>query len=197
MRQAIWAWTLWAGTFLQSAMPGQAETRIALIVGNGACATIEALAAPVGDADLMARTPEGLGFQVTVLRDGDKAAISRAVAEFGSALRQAGGEATGLFYYAGHAVQNLQRNHLLPVDVSLQNAADLDLLAIDADLVLRQMASARNQTNIFILNANRDSVFAAMPDLADSGLAKMTPPPGIFLAFAAAPGAVAAKDAPG
>ena len=197
MRQVFWAWALLLGVFLQSASPVQAETRIALIVGNGAYATLGPLAAPVSDAELMARTLEGLGFQVTLLRDGDKAAISQAVAEFGSALREAGGEATGLFYYAGHAVQSLQRNYLLPVDVSLQNSADLDLLAIDADLVLRQMASARNKTNIFILNANRDSVFGAMPDLADSGLAEMTPPPGTFLAFAAAPGAVAAKDAPG
>jgi uncharacterized caspase-like protein len=197
MRQAIWALALWVGLFLQSAVPAQAETRVALVVGNGAYATLGPLAAPVSDAELMARTLEGLGFQVTLLRDGDKAAISQAVAEFGSALRESGGEATGLFYYAGHAVQNLQRNYLLPVDVALQNAADLDLLAIDADLVLRQMASARNKTNIFILNANRDSAFATIPDLADSGLAAMTPPPGTFLAFAAAPGAIAAEDAPG
>ncbi len=197
MRQTIWVWALWVGIFLQLAVPAQAETRIALIVGNGAYVSLGPLAAPVSDADLMARTLEGLGFQVKLLRDADKATITLAVAEFGGALREAGGEATGLFYYAGHAVQNLQRNYLLPVDVSLQNAADLDLLAIDADLVLRQMASARNKTNIFILNANRESVFTAIPDLADSGLAAMTPPPGTFLAFGAAPGAVAAGDAPG
>jgi len=197
MRQAIWVCALWVGIFLQLALPAQAETRIALIVGNGAYETLGPLAAPVSDANLMARTLEGLGFQVTLVRDADKSAITQAVAEFGSALREAGGEATGLFYYAGHAVQNLQRNYLLPVDVSLQNAADLDLLAIDADLVLRQMASARNKTNIFILNANRDSVFTAIPDLADSGLAAMTPPPGTFLAFGAAPGAVAAEDSAG
>ncbi len=197
MRQAILLWALWVGVFLQLAVPAQAETRIALIVGNGAYVSVGPLAAPVSDADLMARTLEGLGFQVTLLRDADKAAITQAVAEFGSALREAGVESTGLFYYAGHAVQNLQRNYLLPVDVSLQNSADLDLLAIDADLVLRQMASARNKTNIFILNANRDSIFTAIPDLADSGLAAMTPPPGTFLAFGAAPGAVGAEDAAG
>ena len=197
MRQAILVWALWVGIFLQLAVPAQAETRIALIVGNGAYVSVGPLAAPVSDADLMARTLEGLGFQVTLLRDADKAAITQAVAEFGSALREAGVESTGLFYYAGHAVQNLQRNYLLPVDVSLQNSADLDLLAIDADLVLRQMASARNKTNIFILNANRDSIFTAIPDLADSGLAAMTPPPGTFLAFGAAPGAVGAEDAAG
>lgn len=197
MRHTIWALALWFGVFLQSAMPLQAETRIALIVGNGAYVAMDPLAAPVSDAETMARTLEGLGFKVTLLGDADKAAISQAVAEFGSALREAGGDATGLFYYAGHAVQSQQRNYLLPVDIALKDAADLDLLAIDADLVLRQMTSARNKTNIFILNANRASPFGALPGLADSGLAEMAPPPGTFLAFAATPGTLAADDAPG
>jgi uncharacterized caspase-like protein len=197
MRHAIWALALCFGVFLQSAMPLQAETRIALIVGNGAYVAMNPLASPVSDAEAMARTLEGLGFQVTLLGDADKAAISQAVAEFGSALREAGDDATGLFYYAGHAVQSQQRNYLLPVDIAVKDAADLDLLAIDADLVLRQMTSARNKTNIFILNANRASPFGDLPGLADSGLAEMTPPPGTFLAFAATPGTVAADDAPG
>lgn len=197
MRHAIWALALCFGVLLQSAMPLQAETRIALIVGNGAYVAMEPLAAPVSDAEAMARTLEGLGFEVTLLGDADKAAISQAVAEFGSELREAGGDATGLFYYAGHAVQSQQRNYLLPVDIAVTDAADLDLLAFDADLVLRQMTSARNKTNIFILNANRASPFGSLPGLADSGLAEMTPPPGTFLAFAATPGTVAADDAPG
>lgn len=56
------------------------------------------LANPVSDAELKAGTLSGLGFAVRLVRDGTKAKMSVAVAEFGSALRAAGPEAAGLFY---------------------------------------------------------------------------------------------------
>jgi hypothetical protein len=187
MMRAIWAVVIWL-----CGMGGAvAEQRIALVVGNGAYTTVSGLANPPSDADLMAGTLRGLGFEVTVLRDSTKAAMSRAVADFGSALRAAGPEATGLFYYAGHGVQSFGRNYLLPVDVAISNAADLDLVAVDAESVLRQMASARNKTNIFILDACRNNPFATLPDLGDNGLAEMKAPTGTFLAYATAPREVA------
>ena len=168
-----------------------AEPRIALIVGNGGYVAVGALANPPSDAALMADTLQGLGFEVTLIRDGSKAAMSAAVAEFGAALRAAGPEATGLFYYAGHGVQSFGRNYLLPVDTALNNAADLSLVSLEADSVLRQMASARNRTNIFILDACRNNPFVEILDLSDNGLAEMNAPTGTFLALATAPGAVA------
>ena len=191
MKGMLGAWVLWCGVLLLSGAVAMAETRVALVMGNSAYVAASPLRTPVDDAALIARTLEGLGFQVTLLRDGDKAAMSRALADFGSALRNADDDATGLFFYAGHAVQSGQRNYLLPVDAQLQNAADLDLVALDAEAVLRQMTSASNQTNIFILNASRTSPFEGVADLTEPGLAQMAAPDGTFLAFAAAPGTVA------
>ena len=187
------ALALWLGVVGQAA----AEPRIALIVGNGAYTAVGGLSNPVSDAELMAGTLAGLGFTVTLLRDGTKAGMSAAVAEFGAALRAAGPEATGLFYYAGHGVQSFQRNYLLPVDAALSNAADLDLVAVDAEAVLRQMASARNKTNIVILDACRNNPFIDIPDLGDNGLAEMKAPTGTFLAYATAPREVALDGADG
>ena len=174
-----------------------AEPRIALIVGNGGYTAVGPLENPAQDAALMARTLEGLGFEVTLLRDSTKAGMSQAVAEFGSALRAAGPEATGLFYSAGHGVQSFGRNYLLPVDAAISNAADLDLVAVDAEAVLRQMASARNKTNIVILDACRNNPFATLPDLGDNGLAEMKAPTGTYLAYATAPREVALDGADG
>ena len=131
-----------------------AEPRVALVIGNGAYAHVGALPNPAEDAQLIADTLGGLGFDVTLVRDGGKTGMTAAVARFGADLRAAGPEATGLFFYAGHGVQSFQRNYLLPVDAELHNAADLDLVAVDAESVLRQMASAHNRTNIFILDAS-------------------------------------------
>ena len=61
--------------------------------------------------------------------------INRAIAQFGRDLRDAGRDATGLFYYAGHAVQSFGNNYLLPVDASLTDAADLSLVAVPAQAV--------------------------------------------------------------
>ncbi len=60
-------------------------------------------------------------------------------------------------------------------------------MAVDAESVLRQMASARNKTNIVILDACRNNPFSTIPDLGDNGLAEMKAPTGTFLAYATAP----------
>jgi hypothetical protein len=88
-------------------------------------------------------------------------------------------------------VQSFGANYLLPVDAALTDAADLGLVGIRAETVLRQMASARNKTNIFILDACRNNPFVNIPDMGDTGLAEMKAPTGTFLAYATAPGAVA------
>ena len=183
-----------AGAFFVLVAAAQAqedEPRIALIVGNGAYSGVAALDNPVSDAELMASTLEEQGFDVTVLTDANQISINRAIAQFGRDLRDAGQDATGLFYYAGHAVQSFGNNYLLPTDASLTDAADLSLVAVPAQAVLRQMFSARNKTNIVILDACRNNPFVAIPDLNDNGLAEMKAPTGTFLSYATAPGAVA------
>jgi hypothetical protein len=168
-----------------------AETRLALIVGNGAYTSVGRLDNTVPDAALMAATLESHGFQVTTLTDAGQADLNTGISQFGRDLRAAGPDATGLFYYAGHAVQSFGTNYLLPTDAALTNAADLSLVAVPADAILRQMQSARNKTNIVILDACRNNPFANIRDLDDNGLAEMNAPTGTFLSYSTAPGAVA------
>jgi hypothetical protein len=190
MRGILRLWLALAAGLLAMA-PALAEPRIALVVGNGAYQGVSGLDNPPRDARLMAETLTGLGFEVTLLADASLSDMRGGFARFGQALRAAGPEATGLFYYAGHGVQSFGSNYLLPVDAQLTDAADLDLVAIEAQSVLRQMASARNKTNFVILDACRNNPFAAIPDLNDNGLAEMKAPTGTFLAYATEPRAVA------
>lgn len=168
-----------------------AEPRIALIVGNGSYSSVTPLDNTVPDAMLMADTLIEQGFTVTTLTDVDQAALNQGISQFGRDLRAAGKDATGLFYYAGHAVQSFGSNYLLPTDAILTDAADLSLVGVQADAVLRQMRSARNKTNIVILDACRNNPFAEIRDLNDNGLAEMNAPTGTFLSYSTAPGAVA------
>ncbi|MEL6206719.1 MAG: caspase family protein, partial [Pseudomonadota bacterium] len=176
---------------LAAARAVEAEPRLALVIGNGSYSAVTPLDNPVTDAELLAQSLEDVGFEVTLLTDADLPALSRGIAQFGRALRQAGPEATGLFYFAGHGVQSFGANYLLPVDAELGNAADLDFVAVEAQSVLRQMFSARNRTNIVILDACRNNPFEAMPEFGETGLAEMKAPTGTFLAYATAPGEVA------
>ncbi|MEY8830155.1 caspase domain-containing protein [Sedimentitalea sp. XS_ASV28] len=177
--------------FLLVAAPLRAQERLALVIGNSAYSAVSPLDNPSNDARLIAETLEGLDFNVTLLLDSDQAAMKRGISRFGRDLRNAGADATGLFYYAGHGVQSFGTNYLLPVDVALADAADLDLVAVEAQSVLRQMFSARNKTNIMILDACRNNPFTDIPQFNDNGLAEMQAPTGTFLAYATAPGGVA------
>lgn len=168
-----------------------AEERIALIIGNSQYASVSALDNAVNDAELMGDALEAVGFDVTLVANSTQVELKRAIAQFGRQLRASGPDTVGLFYYAGHGVQSFGSNYLLPVDASLSDAADLDLVAFEASSVLRQMASARNRTNIVILDACRNNPFEDIPDLNDNGLAEMKAPTGTYLAYATAPGAVA------
>ncbi|WP_284486758.1 caspase family protein [Sedimentitalea xiamensis] len=161
------------------------------MIGNSGYGTVSPLDNPSHDARLIAGTLEDLGFTVMLLLDGTQNDMKRSISQFGRDLRDAGPDATGLFYYAGHGVQSFGTNYLLPVDVALSNAADLDLVAVEAQSVLRQMFSARNKTNIVILDACRNNPFSDILEFNDNGLAEMQAPTGTFLAYATAPGGVA------
>lgn len=178
-------------TITATAADVAAQERIALIVGNSSYTTVSALDNPTRDAQLIASTLEQIDFDVTLLIDATQNEMRRALSDFGRNLRNGGADTTGLFYYAGHGVQSFGNNYLLPVDVALNDAADLDLEGVEAQSVLRQMASARNRTNFVILDACRDNPFIDMAEFDSPGLAEMKAPTGTFLSYATSPGAVA------
>ena len=171
--------------------PVRAEPRIALVVGNADYRSVGALDNAVNDARLIAAKLTEIGFEVIYVADAELFQFKKAISAFGRRLREAGPAATGLFYYAGHGVQSFGSNYLLPVDTALTDAADLPLVSVEADSVLRQMHSARNRTNIVILDACRNNPFVGVPNFTDGGLAEMSAPTGSFVAFATAPGDIA------
>ena len=166
-----------------------ANARTALVIGNGAYTNLSALANPGNDARDMASSLTELGFEVQLLVDASHESIEEAVLDFGDKLHKGGG--VGLFYYAGHGVQDQGRNYLIPVEANIRRATQLKRKAVDVGWVLDEMAAANNGLNMVILDACRDNPFAEFRS-ADRGLAKMEGPKGTFIAYATAPGDVAA-----
>ena len=184
-------WKLGLVLLLLVAALAHAETRIALVIGNGAYGS-SPLLNPPNDARLVGETLAGLGFDVIVRRDADQATMKRALQEFGARLEKAGVDAVGLFYYAGHGVQLNGRNYLIPTKANIEREGDVEIEAVSADWVLEQMRYARNRLNIVILDACRNNPFVRSMRSADRGLAKMDAPAGTLIAYSTAPGEVAA-----
>ena len=165
-----------------------AERRVALVIGNSAYKT-GALRNPVNDARDMATALRGVGFEVIDRYDATKREMNRAVSEFGDQLARGG---VGLFYFAGHGVQSDSRNFLLAVDSDIEIEADIESETADIARVLGRMASAGNWLNVVILDACRNNPYARKFRSPARGLAVTPAPTGTYIAYATAPGDVAA-----
>ncbi|MGP6089323.1 caspase family protein [Antarctobacter jejuensis] len=192
-------WTRAILAFVTSALlsaPLYAEERIALVIGNSRYANLLTLPSAARDAEALAESLRGVGFDVEVLSDADQGAVTRAIEGFGQRLDQAAPNATGLFNYSGYGVQQDGANYLLPSDIDLNDLAEIGPLALPVETVLQRMTAAGNPTNIVILDASRAHPYAFLPG-AESGLAEMQAPAEVFLSSAAAPGTLAFRGGRG
>jgi TPR repeat protein len=189
-----------------SALPAFAETRVALVIGNGGYA-MGRLPNSTADADLMAKTLTGVGFDVIKLLDADAPRMRQAFVEFGRRLstKAAGNEAVGLFYYAGHAVQVQGQNYLIPLGADIRSEAEVPLQALNLAELLAAMksgekpgaAATSGRLSIAVLDACRDNPFAASVRAMKGGLAAVSAPTGTLIAYATAPGSVASDGSDG
>jgi hypothetical protein len=168
------------------------EPRIALVIGNSDyTGDISPLKNPVNDAKSMSRALEKLGFTVLTRLNAGRADMREGVREFEDKLKRGG---VGLFFYAGHGLQVDGENYLVPVDADVKRKYDVDDQCLKASYVLGAMEEAGNRLNIIILDACRNNPFRSFRS-AGGGLAKMDAPTGSLLAYATAPGSVAADGA--
>ena len=179
---------------LMLAGAASAEPRVALVIGNSAYkGDLPALPNPANDAKLMAATLKSVGFDVVEAEDASQDEMKKAIAAFSEKLTAAGAEGTGIFFYAGHGVQVAGENYLIPVDAKIKREAEVDLVAVSASTVLKQMEFANSAVNIIILDACRNNPLGDGARSMSRGLAKIeTAPRGSFIAYSTAPGSTAA-----
>jgi hypothetical protein len=172
------------------------ESRVALVIGNGAYIATRALHNSVSDARAIAENLRGLAFDVVDgydLTTEQTADILRTFSE-----RLAGAE-VALFFYAGHGIQVNNQNFLLPVDTELESELDLQFEAIPIDLVLNHMQT-EPRVNLVFLDACRDnpltqslvrSIGSTRSTAIGEGLAPLEAGDGTLIAYATEPGDVA------
>jgi uncharacterized caspase-like protein len=84
-------------------LPGRAEKRVALVIGNSNYRHAGQLGNPVGDATAFAALLKSSGFEVIEHRsDVALAEMRRAIGDFAEAVRDAD---VAIVYYAGHGIE--------------------------------------------------------------------------------------------
>jgi formylglycine-generating enzyme required for sulfatase activity len=167
----------------------QSERRVALVIGNAAYREAP-LENPVNDARAMAAKLAKLGYEVDRRENLGLREMTRAVTMFGDTLRRGGGHA--LFYFAGHGMQVEGRNYLIPVDAEIVTENAVISEAVDVDMITRQLDKSGKGVSILVLDACRNNPYERRFRGGGRGLALIDAPSGTLIAYATAPGRVAA-----
>jgi formylglycine-generating enzyme required for sulfatase activity len=178
--------------------PEKEQKRLALVLGNAEYQHTASLKNAANDAVDMTDALRTLDFEVMSGVNQSKTQMKKLIREFGEKLNKQGG--VGLFFYAGHGVQYRSKNYLIPVDADIPVEDEVEDQAVDVNLLLAKMDTAKNDLNIIILDACRNNPFAkewskyrSMNE--EDGLAKIPAPKGTVLFYATEPGKVASDGA--
>jgi uncharacterized caspase-like protein len=197
MRMVALAAGLAAALVALSAGAALAAKRVALVVGNASYATLGTLANPTNDADDIAATLRGMGFEVTLAENADERQFTDVLSNFATAADSA---EVALFYYSGHGLQYASENYLVPIDATLRNRFSLTHETIALNDVLSAMSSAH--TALIYVDACRSfpltgTFFASANERVTpvAGLAPVEQVHNTFVGFSASPGQTARDGA--
>ncbi len=178
---------------LPSSPAAAMNRRFALAAGNDAYAGLARLRNATNDARAVRDALTASGWNATLLENGTKEALERAVDAF---ARQAGPGDEAIFFYAGHGIQTEGVNYLIPVDFTATDATDAKYRGVSADWVHEKLTARGVALNVMILDACRDNPFSSTRSGSSGGLAEIRGARGSLVAFATGPGKTAA-DSPG
>ena len=176
-------------------MQAIAQSRVALIIGNGEYVNAPRLPNPRNDAEDVAASLKKVGFSTVVGLDLDKTGMEDATLRFARAARTAD---VAIFYYSGHALQFSGVNYLLPIDAKLSDETDLRRMT-RVDEIVEDLQRAKN-LRILVLDSCRDnpladelkrSVGATRAVSVQRGLAKIDSPQGMIVSYATQAGRTA------
>jgi hypothetical protein len=167
--------------------------RVAIVIGIGDYKFAPKLTNPPNDARLIAARLASSGFKLV----GGGALVNLDRNDFANALNDfsamAAGADVALFYYAGHGMQLLDTNWLLPVSANPEKPTDLAYQAIDIGDVLTRLDRSAAKFKLVLLDACRNNPFlgVGMRGSSGAGLMRVDAPDGTLISYATKPGHVA------
>jgi uncharacterized caspase-like protein len=168
-----------------------AQTRVALVIGNGNYQFAPGLKNTVNDAKIVGQALKSAGFEVATATDVNRAQLDKALREFLSRVAAKGKEAIALLFYAGQGVEIDGDNFLVPVDIKIQRQADIVAQAVPLSALLTSLSMLPTAARIVVLDTSRSNPFSA----AGRASAAVEVPRGSIVAFSTSPGGEASEGA--
>jgi hypothetical protein len=170
----------------------QAQSRVALVIGNTAYQNAPPVRTARADARMIAETLRAAGYDVTELTDLPAENIGLAIRDFLDKAAAGGPQTIAFFYYAGHAAQSGGENFLIPVDAQIGGEADIENEAFRLSDMMEELAQMQAAARIVVIDGAHDHRLGrGGQNPVSPGLAIMTAPTGALVALSAAPGAIA------
>ena len=169
------------------------QTKVALVIGNGAYKGVPELANPTNDATAVAAAFLRLGFSVRLVTDASYDEMRRALLEFSQKARDS---EMAIVFFAGHGIELGGENWLIPVDADLKTDLDTEQEAISLRSVML-MASAASKLGIVMLDACRSNPFIGKVKRSiatrevSRGLSRVEPTNNVLVVYAAKDGTTA------
>ncbi len=138
------------------AVPGLAEKRVALVIGNSAYRSVAGLPNPVNNSAAVVALLKAIKFDVVeTRRDVGIAELRRAIGDFSD---QAADSDVAVVYFAGHGIEIDGMNYLIPVDARLVRDFDVEDETVSLDRVLKALEGVK-RLKLVILDACRENPF--------------------------------------
>lgn len=175
---------------IQTAGAGTGKRR-ALVIGNDAYEDLAPLQKAVADANSVAKTLSGLGFEVTSADNLARDPFDETLEAFYESLEE---HDVALIFYSGHGLAMDGSNYLLPVDMPMlepDEGRKLRREAVDAGEILARLGERGVGLALVVLDACRDDPFArdgTKGGMSLKGLARMQPQKGMFVLYSAGVG---------
>jgi hypothetical protein len=162
----------------------------ALVIGNGAYASLGTLPNPRRDAQAIAAKLRGFGIDVDVALDADRIGLVKALSDY---QNRAAAYDVNILFYAGHGLQVGGTNYIVPVDLSAAGATvgSIKLNAVSLNDALEYLPA---RTRVVFLDACRDNPLARSllaTRGGGSGLAPVSTTSGTLVAYATKDGSTA------
>ena len=188
---ALFGWLLAVAAEAQTSTHDKVRS-VALVIGQSTYANANQLPNPANDAIAIASTLRDLGFEVTPVMNGTRAAIEAGAARFLEAAKTAD---VVFVYYAGHGVQQHGVNYLLPIDAPVDSHIDFDRAFISLNRLLTQVETGTRAgtAKIIVIDACRNNPWDKISDEQTGeharGLARVADPVTVDKPDAAGPAA--------
>lgn len=174
--------------------------RLALVVGVDRYEALPRLERAVNDAEAIARTLEGLGFEVSLVENASRRQISKKLSDIETRIDPGD---TVLFYFAGHGVAIGAANILIPADMPLPESGGESIVEDEGfavDSIVRRLRERGAGATLLILDACRNNPFEASGTRnigGTRGLARIEAASGVFVLMSAGAGQTALDRLPG